>query len=136
MLANVRKLFVAVAVLGYSVSAQSPKELQVFDLSSHANRSTVAHAAKAYNDGQIIRMSGANEADVVRLFGSKLGTFKVFQTSREQALRKASAGESLKLHGVAGYKDTRGVVHTVQSFAPESSSNATGNTAWSRHLDE
>src|SRR5260221_8928889 len=106
------------------------------DVSPEADGVSAVNAAEAYNKGNIIRMVSASEADIIRLFGNKLGTFNVLEKSGVAALRNGGSGEPLKLQAVAGYKDAQGVVHTVQSFAPEDSPNAKIKTKWREHLAE
>jgi hypothetical protein len=107
------------------------------DVGGGAKGAAVTDAADAYNRGDIIRMIGASDADVIRLFGSRLGDFKVFQSSGEAALSNAApGGRPLRLQGIAGYKDAKGIVHTVRSFAPAEGPSTKTQTQWRQHLEE
>src|SRR6478609_493950 len=86
-LRTARFRLLALAVLAHSLNGQAPEAIQVIDVSPQPDRASAANAAEVYNQGNIIRMVGASEADVIRLFGSKLGTFKVLEKSGRAALR-------------------------------------------------
>ena len=119
--------------------AQEPRNIQVFDFDPHLDRKALTKALKAYENGDMVRVVGAGQADVVRLFGGKLGTFKVFSEARSMLIDFSSIAKNpnrLTFQGVAGYKDANGVVHTVQSFAAADPIPTQPQGKWRKHLDE
>ena len=125
------------AVPSFAQQDQTARYIQVLDVGGEAKGSAVTNATDAYNRGDIVRMIGASEADVIRLFGSRIGTFEVFQSSRQAVLGNVTpSSQPLHLQGIAGYKDAKGIVHTVQSFAPEEGPNSKAQTQWRQHLQK
>ena len=142
MLTDVRKSIrtrclplLAITLMARPLIGQFPKELQVVDITPNPDATTAGEAARAYDEGNIIRVLNATEADVIPLFGVTLGTFKAFQASGKALSPDTARSKPLKLRAVAGYKDGRGVVHIVQSFAPDDSADVK-KSRWREHLDD
>jgi Big-like domain-containing protein/galactose oxidase-like protein len=130
-------LGLVIAIPGQILRAQAPRDIQVYELAPNTDRQTQQKAMEAYKNGHILRVLGTGPEDIARIFGSRLGTFDVSEESRRDALRIAGKEHRpLKLQAAAGYKDANGVIHTVQSFAPEQQPSDPKREQWRKHLDD
>lgn len=129
--------------------SQEARHVQVVDFDARLDHDAAIKARAAFENGDIVRIIGTSEADVVQVFGSRLGSFEVLNRQSRRSIAGFPSNPKgairLALQAVAGYKDANGIVHTVQSFAPaadDSTDNEThgfGNSArggWQKHLDD
>jgi hypothetical protein len=64
------------ALLLRPMAAQEPRHVEIVNFDARLDHDAASKAREAFEHGDIVRIIGASEAEVVRLFGSRLGNLR------------------------------------------------------------